>query len=126
MEEMERDDLTLCSAMMAELWTGKREMGMKLRTMCRIREDMRNQGYDLPDWVVKTLYRFNYTPDWDSYLLYRGWSIDPHTKISQVPVSHDDFPHLLSSLSCSSSILTSPKNTKLSHCSLPPHTMIKS
>jgi len=24
---MERDDLTLCSAMIVELWTGKREMG---------------------------------------------------------------------------------------------------
>jgi len=27
MEEIERDDLTLCSAMMVELWTRKREMG---------------------------------------------------------------------------------------------------
>jgi len=26
-EEIERDDLTLCSAMMVELWTRKREMG---------------------------------------------------------------------------------------------------
>jgi hypothetical protein len=25
--EMERDDLTLCSAMMVEIWTRKREMG---------------------------------------------------------------------------------------------------
>jgi hypothetical protein len=27
MEETERDDLTLCSAMMVQLWTRKREMG---------------------------------------------------------------------------------------------------
>ena len=30
------------------------------------------QGYDLPDWVEKTTYQGNYTPDWDSYLPYRG------------------------------------------------------
>ena len=38
----------------------------------------------------------------------------------------DDFPHLLSSLSFSSSTLPSPKNTKLSHPSLSLHAMIKS
>ena len=43
---------------------------MKMRTMRRIRADMRNRGYDLPDWVPKTSYRCNYTPDRDSYLLY--------------------------------------------------------
>jgi len=75
---------------------------------------MRNQGYDLPDWVGQTLYKWNYMPDWDSYLLHRGWSIDSHMKFSQVPVSHDDFPHLLPSLSFSFSILPLPKNTKLS------------
>jgi fructosamine-3-kinase len=70
--EIERDDLTLCSAMMAELSMRKREMGMKMRTMWRIRADMRNQGYDLPNWVGKTMNRCNNTPDWDLYLLYRG------------------------------------------------------
>jgi len=80
--EIERDDWTLCSAMMVELWTRKREMGMKMRTMCRIRADMRNQGYHLPDWVGNTSYRCNYTPDRDLYLLYRGWYIDSHTKFS--------------------------------------------
>jgi len=44
-----------------------------MRTMWRIRVDRRNQGYDLPDWVGKTLYQCNYAPDRDSYLLYRGW-----------------------------------------------------
>ena len=56
-EEIESYDLTLCSAMMVELWTRKREIGMKLRTMWRIRADMRNQGYNLPDWVGKTSYQ---------------------------------------------------------------------
>jgi len=41
-EEIERDDLTLCSAMMVELWTRKREMRIKLRTMWRLRAVMRN------------------------------------------------------------------------------------
>jgi hypothetical protein len=45
----------------------------------RIRADMRNPGYDLPDWVGKTSYRYIYTADRDSYLPYRGWSIDSHT-----------------------------------------------
>jgi len=31
---------------------GERERwGMKMRTMWRIQADMRNKGYDLPDWV---------------------------------------------------------------------------
>ena len=46
---------------------------MTMRPMWRIPADMRNQGYDLPDWVGKTLYRCNYTTDRDSYLPYRGW-----------------------------------------------------
>ena len=41
---IERDDLTLRSAMMVKLWTKKRELRMKMRTMWRIRADMRNQG----------------------------------------------------------------------------------
>jgi len=94
--------------------------------MWRIRADMRNEGYDLPDWVGKTLLRCNYTPDQDSYLLYRGWLLDSQTKFSQVPVSEDDFPHILSSLSFLSSTLLSPEYTKFSHHSLFLHAMIKS
>jgi len=124
--EISRDDITLCSAMMVEIWTRQREMVMMMRTMWRIQADMRNQGYDLPDWVGKTSYQCNYTPHWDLYLPYRGWSIDSYTKFPEVPVSHDDLSHHLSSLSFSSSALPSPKNTKLSHPSLFLHTMIKS
>jgi len=43
---------------------------MKMRTMWRIRADMRDQGNNLPDWVGKTSYRCNYTADRDSYLPY--------------------------------------------------------
>jgi len=77
--EIERDDLTVFSAMMVELWTRKREM----RTMWTIREELTNQGYDWPDWVVKTSYRRNYTLDRKLYLLYLGWYIISHTKISK-------------------------------------------
>ena len=43
-----------------------------MKTMWRIQADMRNQGYDLPDWVGKITYQCNYTPDRDSYLPFRG------------------------------------------------------
>jgi len=42
--EIDRDYLTLCSAMMVELWTRKRDMGMKMRTMWRMRAIMTYQG----------------------------------------------------------------------------------
>ena len=56
--------------MMVELWTRKREMGMKLRTIWRIQANLRNRGYDLPDWVQKTSYRCYYRPDRDPYVPY--------------------------------------------------------
>jgi len=73
----------------------KERWRMKMGAIWRIRADMRNQGYDGPDWVGKTLFWFYFVPDRDLYLPYRGWSLDSHTKSSEVPVSHDDFPHLL-------------------------------
>ena len=87
---------------------------------------MRNQRYNLLNWVGKNSYVVYYTPDQDSYLPYRGREIDFHKNLSQVPVSNDIFPRLLSSLSFLSSTLPSPKNTKLSHPSLYLHAMIKS
>jgi len=54
-----------------------------MRTMWRIRAAMANQEYDLPNWVWNTSYRCYYPPDRDSYLPYRGWSIDSHTKFSK-------------------------------------------
>ena len=70
--EIEMDDLTLCSVMII-VNEKQRDGGMRIRMMWRIRASMRNQGYDLPDWVGKTSYRCNYTPDGDSYLPYRRW-----------------------------------------------------
>jgi len=102
----------------------KESWGMKMRTMWRIREDQRNHGYNLPDWVHKTSSGCYYTSDRDSYLQYRGWSIDSHTKFFPVPVSHDDFPHLLWFLSLLCSTLPSPKITKWSLPSLSLHGII--
>jgi len=68
------------------------------------------------DW--KDLKPVPYTPDQDSYLLYRGWYIDVHLKFSQVLVFQCDFPPTLSSFSFLSSTLPSPKNMKLSYRSL--------
>jgi len=70
--EIERDDLTLCSAMMVELWMRKREMGIMMRMMWRIRVDTKNQSFDILDWVGTSSYRCKYTADRDSYLPYRG------------------------------------------------------
>jgi len=97
---------------------------MKMRTILRIRADLRNQGYDLPDWVYKTSDHCYYPPNGDWYLPYRGWKIDPHTKFSYVPVFLDDFPYLPWSPSFFCSTLSSPKNTKFSHPSQSLHAMI--
>jgi len=99
---------------------------MEMWMMWRIRVDMRNQGDNLPDWFMNTSYWYYSTPHRDSYLPHRRWYIESHMKFAQVPVSHDGFPHHLSSLFVSSSTLPSPKNAKLSHPSLSLHAMIKS
>ena len=55
-----------------------------MRTTWRIRLDMRNGGYNFPDWVRKTSYQCNYTPDRDFNLSYWGWQIESHTKFSKL------------------------------------------
>jgi hypothetical protein len=49
---------------------------MKMSAMWKIRADVRNQAYTLPDWVEKTAYEWDDTPDQDSYLPYSGRYID--------------------------------------------------
>jgi len=68
---------------------------MEMRTRWRIQADLRYQGYDVPDWVQKTSVWCYFSWDRDTYQLYRGWSIDSHKKFCRVPISHDNFPHLL-------------------------------
>jgi hypothetical protein len=68
--------------MMVELRMTKREMGMKMRIMCRIQADMTNQGYTLPDWIGKTMYWCYYTLDRNLYLPYWVWQIDTDRKFS--------------------------------------------
>jgi hypothetical protein len=60
---------------------------------------MRNQRYYFPNWARKTSYQWYSLPDLNLYLAYQECYIELHTKFSYVPVSHDDFSHLLSSLS---------------------------
>jgi len=43
--------------MVAELWTTKREMAIKMGMIWMIQADIKNQSYDLPDWVGKTLHQ---------------------------------------------------------------------
>ena len=71
--DIQWDDLTLYSGMMVELLTRKREIGMKLRMMCRIQAQIWNLGHDLSDVVVTTSYWCYYLPGRDSYLRYGGW-----------------------------------------------------
>jgi len=78
---------------------------MQMRTMLTIRADMRNQVYNLPDWVGKTSYQCDYTSDRDLDQLYCISKIDLHKKFSQIQVSHEDYPRPLSSLCFLSSIL---------------------
>jgi len=87
---------------------------------------MTNPGYDLPDCVGKSLQWCYHILYRDTYRLNRSWLIDWHTKFPFVLVSDDDFPDLLSSRSFLSSLVPSPKNTKLSHRSLSLHAMINS
>jgi len=77
-----------------EIWGGRMKMG----PIWRIQGNVGKLWHDLPDWIYNASYQYSYLPYWK-------WSIDLHMTFSLVPVSHDDFPHLLSSLSFSSSTL---------------------
>jgi len=80
--EIERDDSNMCSAMMVELCTWKRQMGMKIQTMWSKSAQMRNHGYNLPDWVRKKSNWCCYMRDWHWYLLCRRWYLDSRTKFT--------------------------------------------
>ena len=124
--EIEKDDLTLYSAMMVELWTIKWEIVNEWRITQRIRVDPRYEVYDMLHWVGKTMDQCYYRPDWNSYPLYVGWLSDLPRKFYLVPVSHNGFRDFLSSHSFSSITPPSPKNMNLSNCSLSLQAMIKS
>jgi len=81
--------------MMVELWTRKWQMGDEDENYMEDASRDEKAGVGVADWVYKTLCQKYYPPNLDSYLLSWGWSIDWHTNLYEVPVSHDDFPHLL-------------------------------
>ena len=55
---------------------------IKMGTIGRIWVDMRNQGYNLHDWVLEILSQCSYIPDWELYLLIWKWYITFQTKLS--------------------------------------------
>jgi len=55
-------------------------LGMWMRTIWRIRAAMRHRQSHLPECDEQTLCRSYYPPDRDSYLSYRGWSIESYLK----------------------------------------------
>ena len=69
--EIKRDDFTLCSAMIVELWTRIREMGDEDRNDVEDTSGYEKSRVRLPRlcWVDH-VDRCNYTPDHDAYLLY--------------------------------------------------------
>jgi len=124
--EIERDDLTLCSAMMVQLWTRQREMGDEDGNDLENTSGHEKSGVRL-GWLG--------LEDLPSVLLPAGSGLVPAVsgivnwlahEILYISVSHHDFPHLLWSLSFLCSTLPSPENTKLSHHCLSLHAMIMS
>jgi len=112
--------------MMVELWTRKREMEDEYENNMEETSSYEKSGVrlawlgleDLVSVLVPT--RLGLEPAISAMV---NWLAH---QILSVPVSHDDFPHLLWSLSFLCSTLPSPKNTKLSHPSLSLHAIIMS
>jgi len=115
--EIERDDLTLCSAMMVEMWMRKREMGDEDENNVEHKSGYEKSGVR-PAWLG--------WEDLVSVLLHAGWGLVPAVSGMVTWLAHE----LLLSPSFSwcfvPSPLPSPKNTKLSHPSPSLHAMIKS
>jgi len=111
-------------AMMVEFSTRKREMGDEDENDIEDTSGYEKSGVQLA-WLC--------WEDLVSVLFHDGSGLVPAVsamvnwlahEILQFPVSPDDFPHLLWSLSFLCSTLPSPKNTKLSHPSLSLHAII--
>jgi len=112
--------------MMVELWTRKWEM----------RDENENDMEDMSGYEKSAVQlAWLGLEDLVSVLLPAGSGLVPAVlgmvnwlahEILQVPVSHDDFPHLLWSLSFLCSTVPAPKNTKLIHSSLSLHAIIMS
>ena len=125
-QEIQSDDSTLSSAMIVALWMWERAQGEEDHNDMQDTSRYEKSGICLGWLGWEELGLVCYTPDHCMYMPYWGWYNDSHTKFTEVPVTHQDLPHLISSLCLSFSIGPSPKNTKLSHPSLSLHAMIKS
>ena len=115
--EIARDDLTLCSGMMVEMWMRTREMGDEDENYLEDTSGYERSGVWLP-WLG--------WEDLVSVLLHAGSGLLPAILGMLNWLAHE----ILLSPSFSrwfvSSPLPSPENTKLSHPSLSLHSMIKS
>jgi len=115
--EIERDDLTLCSAMMVEMWMRKREMGDEDENDV---EDM--SGYEKSGVQLAGL-------GWEdlvSLLLHAGSGLIPAVSGMVNWLAQKILLRASFSWWFVLSPLPSPKNTKLSHPSLSLHALIKS
>lgn len=65
----------------------KQRCVINMKTMCSMWADMRYEGYNMPDWVRKTLDLCYYMLYWNFYLLYPVCLIHLSTEISEVTVS---------------------------------------
>jgi len=115
--EIERDDLTLCPAMMVEMWMRKREMGDEDENDVEDKSGYEKSGVRLA-WLG--------WEDLISVVLHAGSGLIPAVPWMVNWLAHE----ILLSPSFSwwfvPSPLPSPKNTKLSHPSLSLHAMIQS
>jgi len=115
--EMERDDLTLCSAMMVEMWMRKRVMWDEDENDVEDTSGYEKSGVRLA-WL-----------GWDdlvSVLLHAGSGLIPAVSGMVNWLAHEILLSRSFSWRFVPSPLPSPKNTKLSHPSLSLHAMIKS
>ena len=115
--EIERDDLTLCSAMMVEMWMRKRDMGDEDENDV---ED--SSGYEQSGVQLAWSGREDLVP----VLLHAGSGLVPAVSGMVNWLAQEILLRPSFSWRFVSSPLPSPKNTKLSHPSLSLHAMIKS
>jgi len=114
---IERDDLTLCSAMMVEMWMRKREMG-----------DADENDVEDTSGYVKSGVRLTWL-GWEELvlvLLHAGSGLVPPVSGMVNCLAHEILLSPSFSWWSVPSPLPPPKNTKLSHPSLSLHAMIKS
>jgi hypothetical protein len=112
--------------MMVELWTRKWEMGDEDENDIEDTSSYEESGIQLAWLCLEDLVSVILPAESGLVPAISGMVNWLAHDILQVPISHDDFLHLLWFLSFLWSTLPSPKNTNLSHSSLCLHAIIMS